>query len=760
MRDFVCVSPPGGKPEGNLVPSQMGKAPAKRTPTGTWRGYSWLNAERPDEETIREWLDEGANLGLIAARFPALDIDSLDAKLVEHVMAFAEERLGKAPVRVGKAPKTLMIYRCDDDLPKRVLHLEDAEGKRHLVEFLGAKQQYLIYGTHPSGTPYTWVKPIEGEIPSVTGEAVEEFFKQLATCLPDGYKVVGRGASGPAAQVDAEKLVAPSLDALRKLMRGLPNKADRNDWVRVGLAVKGACGEHDDDGYEIFSEWSGRWEDGVNTEDEVRRTWRSLHSKQLGWEFLEALARDADGAPDARDLFDDTTPETDDFSLRLARLVGAERVFLRELRGELRGEALRVRLSELQAAENSRDPLAPTLHGLLRLCEKRTSIYPVTDEERTRRIIQEVVGRGKRPTAETDLLVEAAMLMLMDRGAILSRGKLVPVPPEEGEIEWLIEGLVPSNGIAALVGAPGQGKTHIAIHWTKLVSCDKGTPSPIPDEADTFPTFFGREVRRGSVLYFAGEDVRGVLSRMIRCGVNMENVSTFNHVPNFSNFSEANRDIVQAMESLSNKPPVRLIVVDMLFHAMNGDENTVEAMRPVMRTAEAVARLWDCTVLFVHHPSKSEKELNVISPRGSSAFEGAVDYWAAVGNHAKDGGNGSRRISMLERKNKHAGQNPEPFRFFLDDRVGLIEGDAPKQETVTGEMMGKAILAVLAENDPLNSGMTDKTVKAEVKRMRPEWHPSYNVFHNRYINGRKWAIDNGLATLYAGKSIRRILGGG
>jgi hypothetical protein len=236
--------------------------------------------------------------------------------------------------------------------------------------------------------------------------------------------------------------------------------------------------------------------------------------------------------------------------------------------------------------------------------------------------------------------------------------------------------------------------------------------------------------------------------------VDLGQVMVFDHVPNFSSFTDTANDLTAAMESLSGKPPVRLIVVDMLLHAMQGDENTVESLRPVLKTAEAMARLWDCAVLFVHHPSKAETELESIRPRGSSAFEGAVDWWAAVGNRAQESKNGDRRIFMLERKNKHAGMHMAPFKFHLGEGGVIEEGDLPREEEVTPEMMGRALNRVLLEVDPQDRGLTDRSLKMETKRLYPQWATNYSLFHDRYVAGRVWALDNGWIEWYNVSKLR------
>jgi hypothetical protein len=59
------------------------------------------------------------------------------------------------------------------------------------------------------------------------------------------------------------------------LVRALPNKLDRNGWIGAGIAIEGACGGADY-GFEIFDEFSQRWEDGADDPGENRRVWDTL----------------------------------------------------------------------------------------------------------------------------------------------------------------------------------------------------------------------------------------------------------------------------------------------------------------------------------------------------------------------------------------------------------------------------------------------------------------------------------------------------
>ena len=302
---LVSVAPPGSqiRPGSKLNPSQLGKAPARHTPQG-WVGYHWLK-ETPTLQDVTQWAVSGANLGLRADHYPALDIDSLDPELATRVESFARKMLGAAPVRYGKVPKRLLVYRTETPFPRRALIVKPKEGPSHLIEMLGADRQYLVHGMHPSGQPYRWEGLPIWSVPAhtltaVTPEGIEMFFDALALELEDfgeATLIGGNTSKGQAAlQADLE---APSLEALEEAVRLIPNTdtlfPDREAYLKMGYAIKAAGQASEDDAMALFIEWAGRHtgSDRVSGNPETpRNDWRRMHAPfTVGWSFLEELAK-------------------------------------------------------------------------------------------------------------------------------------------------------------------------------------------------------------------------------------------------------------------------------------------------------------------------------------------------------------------------------------------------------------------------------------------------------------------------------------
>lgn len=324
FQDLVSVIPPNAplSPNSKILPSQLGKTPGKRYQNGVWGGYPWLT-HQTTEADVRQWIQDGANIGLAAARFPGVDIDCTDPWLAAEIGRLAERFLGPAPRRIGRAPKVLLQYRTYAPFARMAAIVAYKNGK-HLVEVLGAGRQYVVYGTHPSGVPYTWDRTVERteDLVSVDRDTVNRFFDYLKDTLEviPGIDVerVGDGRLRDAAAVDQDGLRAPSLEVLEQAVRVIPNREDlfptREDYIRMGYAIRAAGQEDEERAFFLFGEWAGRYEGEGGRVEGNPETWRSDWRKMkppytVGWSWLAGLAR-AHGFDDASLEFTAEAQET------------------------------------------------------------------------------------------------------------------------------------------------------------------------------------------------------------------------------------------------------------------------------------------------------------------------------------------------------------------------------------------------------------------------------------------------------------------
>jgi len=334
FKDLVSVIPPAAplSEMSKIAADQAGKAPGRQNAQGTWGGYAWQDYV-PTANDIERWDRSRANIGLKAGKYPALDIDVVNESLARIIGDMAVKRLGKAPLRVGRFPKRLLMYRTDEPIGRMRLRFKDGKGVEQLVELLGDGQQYVINGVHPvTREPYTLDQDISVRGPrclrKVTRERVEQFFADLVDTLEmTGCEIIHADTTAERAterqSVDQASLVAPSIEKLTAALHVVPNTSehfpDRDDYIRMGYAIKAAAGaDNQSDALALFTDWAMRWEDGVNTVETIEADFGRMHPPyELGWEWIEGKAREFGWKVEVTE-FETVHPDDIDFSDLLA----------------------------------------------------------------------------------------------------------------------------------------------------------------------------------------------------------------------------------------------------------------------------------------------------------------------------------------------------------------------------------------------------------------------------------------------------------
>ena len=264
---------------------------------GVWADYPEWNrhTERPTTEvevtTWSTWPECG--IGLVGGAVAAVDIDVVeDAELALHIEQLARERLGDTPaLRIGKAPKRMLIYRTET--PFRGI-------KRHPLEVLCLGQQFVAYANHPdTGAPYAW--PEEGladlditELPEITAEMARAFLDEAYALLPDGLRQRGLTTVSSTAEHLRSHSQIGTLPAIEAALAWLPNaELDYDSWMRVGMALKGALG---DAGADLFADWSAQAAKDVPAT--TAKAWASFKPDRIGAGTIYHLAMGQGWQPD------------------------------------------------------------------------------------------------------------------------------------------------------------------------------------------------------------------------------------------------------------------------------------------------------------------------------------------------------------------------------------------------------------------------------------------------------------------------------
>ena len=225
-----------------------------------------------------------ANIGVVLGgkhNIIAIDIDVLDAAASAQIKALTEEILGAAPERIGKAPKTLLVYRCSVPTKKIKTAIYDLAGHDCCVEILADGQQFVASGTHPdTNTRYKW--PQDSLLDYPADELTEVTTQQIADVIAAANIILSQkgeikaksltnGSSPKGFQFNPSEQ-ATTVDKLTAALDHLENTdLHYDDWVHICHAVKGAVG---DAGFSLFQEFSRR--SAKNEDGETERLWSSI----------------------------------------------------------------------------------------------------------------------------------------------------------------------------------------------------------------------------------------------------------------------------------------------------------------------------------------------------------------------------------------------------------------------------------------------------------------------------------------------------
>jgi P4 family phage/plasmid primase-like protien len=300
--ELVCVIPPNAamSAASKIPPDQRGKAPGRPNQGGQWGGYDWV-AYEPTARDCATWDRARGNVGLKAERYPAVDLDVTDPALATALTELTLARLGPAPLRIGRAPKALLIYRTDAPFGRRRLRFTAPDGVEHLVEVLGRGQQYVVAGIHPAtGQPYATEPALSApaDLTPITVESVDAFLAAAAELLTGlGCTVATSHSEGATpeqrAAIDQDALRAPSLSQLAGLVARIPNTEalfpGRDHYVSMGYAIKAAGAEDPGAAFDVFHEWASRW-DGA-TDEAIVVDWDKMKPPfSIGWDYLLQIA--------------------------------------------------------------------------------------------------------------------------------------------------------------------------------------------------------------------------------------------------------------------------------------------------------------------------------------------------------------------------------------------------------------------------------------------------------------------------------------
>jgi hypothetical protein len=271
--------------------------------------------------------------------------------------------------------------------------------------------------------------------------------------------------------------------------------------------------------------------------------------------------------------------------------------------------------------------------------------------------------------------------------------------------EWLIKNLLTRGELAMLAGASQAGKTFLTLDLSMAIA--RGTE------------FLGHRVRRGGVVYQAGEGVRGLRSKRLpayrthydlRAEDNLPFALIGSPIDIYSSDDDVGALISDARYAASHwSVPLELVIIDTWAAATPGaNENASEDVSRALRRCERIRQDLGCTVLLVHHMNADGTKARGHTSLGANVDSVIINRLLPDAHDAK--ARNVRELEVFKLKDGEAGRRTK----FVLQRVELgtdEDGDAitscivapPEDFNEDGGGNGKAIRLLPREQELLRA---------------------------------------------------------
>lgn len=224
---------------------------------------------------------------------------------------------------------------------------------------------------------------------------------------------------------------------------------------------------------------------------------------------------------------------------------------------------------------------------------------------------------------------------------------------------WRVRNLLPAEGLAAIYGSPGAGKSFLALDIAQRIA--GGMPVD------------GRAVKQAPTIYIAAEGASGVKRRVVawRRHHGIEGEFPFALIPCPVDLLNPNADLRRLIDRIQREIP-RLgaspgaIFVDTLAATFAGGDENTNAMVAYVNNLAALRDAFGALIVVVHHRPKDQQNDTL---RGHSSLAGAMDTILRVD------GTDIRTASIVKQKDAEAG-SPIAFRL-VNVSLGLDEEGEP-----------------------------------------------------------------------------------
>ena len=266
---------------------------------------------------------------------------------------------------------------------------------------------------------------------------------------------------------------------------------------------------------------------------------------------------------------------------------------------------------------------------------------------------------------------------------ILRRGcDVEPVP-----IDWLWSGWLAAGKLHLIGGAPGTGKTTVAVALAATVSSGGRWPD-------------GSSARAGSVVIWSGEDDNAdtLNPRLRAAGADLRRVHTVGGViDQGESFPfDPSQDMAALRAAILALPDVRLIVIDPVVSAISGDSHKNAEVRRGLQPLVDLAGELRCALLGVTHFSKGTSGRDPVERiTGSLAFGALARMVWVTAKQDADDDRPERRVLLRAKSN--IGPDGGGFAYELQQEPLPDFPDIEASRVIWGEAIDGTAREVLAD---------------------------------------------------------------
>lgn len=259
-------------------------------------------------------------------------------------------------------------------------------------------------------------------------------------------------------------------------------------------------------------------------------------------------------------------------------------------------------------------------------------------------VMQDVLSSAER------IKPPAKRIPLNDGVILVCGGNITPQP-----VAWLWEYWLAQGKLHVLAGAPGQGKTTIALALCATVTIGGRWPD-------------GSRCTPGNALIWSGEDdpADTLLPRLMAMGADRNRVYfvTGSRINGELLTFDPARDMAQMLGAIDKIGGIQLLIVDPIVSAVTGDSHKNTEVRRALQPLVDLAASCNCAVLGISHFSKGGQGQDPTQRVVGSVAFGAVARVVMVAAKVKSDDGKDRRI--LARSKSNVGPDDGGFEYHIE----------------------------------------------------------------------------------------------